>query len=187
MNTYRDQYLSSEHWFGLKTRAMQHYGCRCAICGKADIANDVHHVKYKHLRDVELNDLRVLCRGHHDMVHQALDRHPQIFEDYKHHSSDVLWALVLKEMGVKPEIELPERPVGIRKFRHGFMFERGNCGYKKIHIDTPIPWVKANNKKAHPGEFSHVIRTNIPQPRFKAKRWKAPPIDIDKLISRPSP
>ena len=110
MNAYRERYLASEHWFGLKTRAMQYYGCRCAICGKADIANDVHHIKYRNLRDVEIHDLRVLCRQHHDMVHAALERHPQIFEQHHHHYSSVIWRMTLRVLGLEAILPIQPEP-----------------------------------------------------------------------------
>ena len=131
VNAYREKYLSSEHWFGLKTRAMQHYGCRCAICGKADIANDVHHVKYKNLRDVEIHDLRVLCREHHELVHATLDRHPRIFDRYRDCDSSVLWGLTLKEAGLQPTYLLPEPPARIGRYRNPYVWVKGRVGYQK--------------------------------------------------------
>lgn len=47
--------------------------CRCVICGFKSQSNDVHHLDYKNLKDVELLDLVVLCRRHHDDIHRILD------------------------------------------------------------------------------------------------------------------
>lgn len=69
---YRFQYLRSEHWSNLRLEKMASVDAVCDICGLRDLSNDVHHLRYRKLFDVELEDLVVLCRSCHDSVHEAL-------------------------------------------------------------------------------------------------------------------
>jgi len=69
---YRFKYLKSDHWQNLRLEKMVSVDARCKNCGARDLSNDVHHLRYKKLYDVELNDLVVLCRGCHDLAHVAL-------------------------------------------------------------------------------------------------------------------
>jgi hypothetical protein len=154
MNSYRERYLVSEHWFGLKTRAMQHYGCRCAICGKADIANDVHHIKYRHLKDVRLSDLRVLCRQHHEMVHAALDRYPSLFAKYNRCDSAIIWEVALQKIGVKPILALPAVEESIRRWRPWM-------GMARAILPIPAPRQWGDNWKP-----STVIKPKDPRHPF---------------------
>lgn len=70
---YRFKYLKSEHWQNLRIAKLASVDAECKKCGKRDLSNDVHHLRYKSLYDVELTDLVVLCRECHDFAHEALD------------------------------------------------------------------------------------------------------------------
>lgn len=70
---YRFEYLKSEHWKDLRIAKLASVDAVCARCKTRDLSNDVHHVRYKNLYDVELLDLIVLCRHCHDLVHQFLN------------------------------------------------------------------------------------------------------------------
>lgn len=76
---YRNNYLRSDHWQNLRLQRLVKSKCRCALCGKEDISNDVHHVNYRNLKDVRISDLRVLCRKCHDQVHEVMTME----DDYK--------------------------------------------------------------------------------------------------------
>lgn len=70
---YRTVYLKSPHWSNLRLEKLTDVDACCERCGKRDLSNDVHHLRYKKLYDVTLDDLVVLCRKCHDLTHQALD------------------------------------------------------------------------------------------------------------------
>lgn len=64
---YREEYLTSDHWKQLKSEKLKLHDM-CFICGtKANLG--VHHVEYKNIIDVRLDDLRVICACCHDKVH----------------------------------------------------------------------------------------------------------------------
>lgn len=70
---YRFTYLQSEHWHNLRISKLASVNARCNICGHRDLSNDVHHIVYRKLFDVELLDLVVLCRDCHQKVHEILN------------------------------------------------------------------------------------------------------------------
>ena len=67
---YRSIYLLSDHWKVLRTKALEVHGSRCAKC-PATKRLDVHHLRYKNIYDVEVEDLQVLCRKCHDKEHEV--------------------------------------------------------------------------------------------------------------------
>ena len=64
---YRNEYLKSEHWKNLKYEKLNKI-CYCEKCGNKNNI-DVHHLNYKNLYDVKLEDLQVLCRKCHSNEH----------------------------------------------------------------------------------------------------------------------
>lgn len=88
-NSYRSGYLKSDHWKNLRLEKLVKSGTLCHFCRRDSVSNDVHHVKYpKDLKDTKLRHLRVLCRGCHDLVHEALKQFPAI---NKLESSSARW------------------------------------------------------------------------------------------------
>lgn len=73
-HSYRFGYLKSDHWRNLRLQKLASVDAVCARCLLRDTSNDVHHLRYKSLFDVGLNDLLVLCRDCHSKVHEYLDR-----------------------------------------------------------------------------------------------------------------
>jgi hypothetical protein len=69
---YRTEYLKSEHWTALRARKLKASPV-CEVCGSS-CRVEPHHLRYKNLFDVELEDLKTLCRRHHVLEHQRLDR-----------------------------------------------------------------------------------------------------------------
>lgn len=68
---YREEYLASTHWGGLKDRVYSRFKA-CQICGKRyDL--QLHHVSYKRrgMRR-EHKDVRLLCSSHHRRCHFVL-------------------------------------------------------------------------------------------------------------------
>lgn len=70
---YRNVYLKSEHWSNLRLAKLAQVDAVCKICKHRDLGNDVHHIYYRSLYDVQLADLRVLCRGCHRKIHSILE------------------------------------------------------------------------------------------------------------------
>jgi hypothetical protein len=68
---YRTEYLKSEHWAELRQRKLAASPV-CEVCGSR-IRVEPHHLRYKNLYDVELDDLKTLCRKHHREEHRRLD------------------------------------------------------------------------------------------------------------------
>lgn len=79
MSFYRDSYLKSEHWQNIRVARIAKQKGRCRICSsECGLALDVHHVSYRKLYDVNVEDLRGLCRRCHDWVHEILKARPDL-------------------------------------------------------------------------------------------------------------
>lgn len=73
-HSYRFGYLKSEHWQNLRLAKLAEEDARCLFCGKRDPSNDVHHIYYpKDLYSVTTKWLCVLCRPHHERMHEVID------------------------------------------------------------------------------------------------------------------
>lgn len=73
-------YLQSDHWKKLKARKLRaakkkatrkKSELKCMICGFIGHM-EVHHLLYKNIYDVELEDLRLLCRTCHQTAHELM-------------------------------------------------------------------------------------------------------------------
>lgn len=66
---YQD-YLKTAYWQKVREAKFAQAGRRCQVCGCAEHL-EVHHRHYKHRgRELRhLGDLMVLCRKHHQLVH----------------------------------------------------------------------------------------------------------------------
>jgi len=67
-NEYRNEYLKSEHWKELREKKLN-INPICEKCG-SDKRVEPHHLNYKNLYDVQLEDLRSLCRKCHKYIHE---------------------------------------------------------------------------------------------------------------------
>lgn len=65
---YKD-YIQSKKWKKKRWQALNHYGCKCAICGSKKQLQ-VHHKHYRTLGCEEMKDLQVLCAGCHENHHE---------------------------------------------------------------------------------------------------------------------
>jgi uncharacterized protein YaaR (DUF327 family) len=73
-HSYRFGYLRSEHWQNLRVKALAECDARCFFCNERDLSNDVHHIHYpEDLYKTRTVMLRVLCRSHHERLHQLMD------------------------------------------------------------------------------------------------------------------
>lgn len=91
MSYYRDVYLKSDDWKSLRKHKLITKKNRCCLCGHTSKSNDVHHLKYKRLYDVELKDLRVMCRACHEWTHDLLEKYPKM-KTLKRHK---IWKQIL--------------------------------------------------------------------------------------------
>lgn len=74
MSTYRRDYLKSEHWKSFRLFTLTHRP-HCENCGLSrDLCRlfylcdlDIHHLNYKCLGKESQSDVRVLCRGCHEI------------------------------------------------------------------------------------------------------------------------
>ena len=64
---YRNIYLKSDHWKLLREEKLERNN-KCEKCGEK-YSLDIHHIKYKGLYDVRIEDLKTLCRVCHDKEH----------------------------------------------------------------------------------------------------------------------
>src|ERR1700741_2769086 len=65
-----DAYLRSEHWDQVRSKARARGGHRCKVCGKPQV--DVHHKTYSGLGEERQHQLVLLCREHHQGVHDFI-------------------------------------------------------------------------------------------------------------------
>lgn len=67
---YRKEYLQSSRWKTLRDSVIL-ANCTCQVCNISD-ARDVHHLVYRNLDDVTLNDCIPVCRDCHTYIHSAI-------------------------------------------------------------------------------------------------------------------
>lgn len=80
---YRKVYLLSEHWKGLRKMKLK-INPRCEICGvKRKL--DVHHLRYKNIYDVLVEDLQTLCRKCHKKHHRKTNILREFLKRHKRH------------------------------------------------------------------------------------------------------
>lgn len=81
MSWYRDVYLKSDDWQTLRLQAIieQAPDGKCRLCPNvAGHSLDVHHLDYKRIYDVEIDDLRVVCRECHNKIHVLYKKYPKL-------------------------------------------------------------------------------------------------------------
>lgn len=66
---YRTVYLRSSHWSNLREEAFKHHGRSCSECKKTPRSLDVHHLQYRDIYNVTVEDLQILCRRCHNRKH----------------------------------------------------------------------------------------------------------------------
>lgn len=76
-HAYRFWFLKSEEWQTLRVEALVANKARCYVCGKSDVSNDAHHIRYRpRWQDTKVKDLVILCRKHHELVHHIMEMFP---------------------------------------------------------------------------------------------------------------
>jgi hypothetical protein len=66
---YRDEYLSSDHWYARRKETLDRADNRCQLC-YSPRNMQVHHRTYLRLGDEDPFDLTALCRECHEHFHQ---------------------------------------------------------------------------------------------------------------------
>jgi hypothetical protein len=64
-----EDYLQTEHWAGIRWRAMAKTNWQCVACNKNAI--DAHHVTYKRKGFERIEDVVAKCRGCHEEHHKT--------------------------------------------------------------------------------------------------------------------
>lgn len=78
---YWSEYLKSDHWSDLRARKLKASPV-CEKCG-SNKRIEPHHLRYKNLFDVELEDLMTLCRKCHRSEHQKITAEKPVFRRVK--------------------------------------------------------------------------------------------------------
>lgn len=73
---YRTVYLLSDHWRELRTQALTTHGKICHSCQSVKCL-DVHHLRYRSIFDVKVEDLQILCRPCHEKEHSSPPKRSQ--------------------------------------------------------------------------------------------------------------
>lgn len=95
---YRNVYLKSDHWKLLRLEKLLRCKEKCSVCRVQSKNNDVHHIFYKNLENVQMCDLKVLCRQCHEIVHQVLENYPEV---RRPKSPRLVWLLLRKKIKVQ--------------------------------------------------------------------------------------
>lgn len=90
------KYLKSEHWEEIKRSKTAKGKKRCSICA-TETQIDLHHLNYKKIFDVQLEDLRWLCRRCHFTAHELINNGTLIFYSENHHSKFALTKIAVKK------------------------------------------------------------------------------------------
>lgn len=76
-HSYRFVYLRSDKWKDVRLEALLREKMFCQICKEEDFFNDAHHIFYpKSVWDTEADDLVILCRDCHNMIHSFFEQQP---------------------------------------------------------------------------------------------------------------
>lgn len=65
-------YLRTPHWQRVKRAAYGKLGRVCHACGYANKEIHVHHLSYKNRGREDMEDLMLLCKDCHEMVHEKM-------------------------------------------------------------------------------------------------------------------
>lgn len=62
------EYLESTKWKEFRKKAFEHYGRKCNKCQTTKNLQ-IHHLHYNNIFNEKLEDVRVLCKYHHEETH----------------------------------------------------------------------------------------------------------------------
>lgn len=66
-------YIQSNKWKRTKAKRIKTDGCRCAVCGKHNVALHVHHLSYGRFGNENESDIITLCPDCHESIHSDSD------------------------------------------------------------------------------------------------------------------
>lgn len=103
---YRFEILQSEEWKTARSNLLVLFDATCAICGKRDVSNDIHHVIYpKDILQTTTRHAVCLCRRCHDRVHERQKDIPSGT------SKNERWRLYKESANaIRIELNVPFRP-----------------------------------------------------------------------------
>jgi hypothetical protein len=84
---YRDEYLSSDHWYARRKETLDRADNRCQLC-YSPRNMQVHHRTYLRLGDEDPFDLTALCRECHEHFHQ---RGPRLYRELPPLPEPIVW------------------------------------------------------------------------------------------------
>jgi 5-methylcytosine-specific restriction endonuclease McrA len=109
MNASYAVYLESAHWKALRTRALKKAGGKCELCGHPHLL-EVHHLMYRRLYDVTLDDLMTLCAACHSRAHSWITWGEIVNGETSEERRHVLIVRFNGEMNHRREIRRREEP-----------------------------------------------------------------------------
>lgn len=97
MNAKYKEYLVSDKWLSFRKSIIDTHKC-CCVCRRENVVFNVHHKHYRNIFNETRNDVVLLCRECHDLVHEMLkdagklrNRHRytgRMMRQYKKHSKN---------------------------------------------------------------------------------------------------
>lgn len=113
-HAYRFVYLKSEQWQTVRIEALaREKGC-CQICKEFSASNDAHHVEYpESVWNTKQDNLVILCRGCHDLIHALLDAHElkthTKLQFYKICTAMIKWKMARQEWANETVVKPPDK------------------------------------------------------------------------------
>lgn len=112
---YRFVYLHSEEWKNVRTEALARENAKCQLCGFKSTSNDAHHVWYpSKLWDTSAEDLIILCRDCHELVHQIITIQPDRGTSFRAFKI-IIDAIKEWHARVRPEDKTLSKPLDLSK------------------------------------------------------------------------
>lgn len=81
-------YLLTPHWNRVKCAAYGRFGRVCFACSKVRKEIHVHHLSYENRGQEKMEDLMILCKDCHDMVHETIRQCGISTKQYINHYTD---------------------------------------------------------------------------------------------------
>lgn len=76
-------YLQTPHWKRVRRAAYGKFGRVCFACGTEEKTIHVHHLSYKNRGQENMDDLMLLCKDCHKMVHEVMRNCEERDKEYK--------------------------------------------------------------------------------------------------------
>lgn len=76
------KYLLSPEWRKFRKKALAHYEAKCNKCGTTTNLQ-VHHKTYINIFHEELEDVMILCKTHHDEIHNIKPKKVKVKKEKK--------------------------------------------------------------------------------------------------------